>query len=93
MPLMGLPGTGNTRMPPPLTAEQSAAVETVCAAVGTAPRVFVIEAVAGSGKTHTLVALVDAVMRTHKLARVLCLQFDRQPSLSLAGRGPSATRR
>ena len=61
----------------PLTAEQAAAVAAVTAAVTNGPREhFLIEAVAGSGKSRTLVEIVRRLVEIRPTAAILCLQFN-----------------
>ena len=67
-----------------LTDQQNAAVQAVTNAIESvwrkqqAPEHFVLEAVAGSGKSSTLATIVQTITEVHHSARILLLQFNQE---------------
>lgn len=74
-----------------LTEQQQAAVEAVRDAVervrdGGPPQHFVLEAVAGSGKTRTLTAIVQHLIQRWPECTVLLLQFNQEACVQMKER-------
>ena len=75
------------------TAEQENVVDTIVRAVTDAkPAAFLVQAVAGAGKSYTLVAALRAVLRIHPTSKILMLVFNVEMANELRKRlGPDSS--